>query len=183
MPERAVVVEDDSELRELLVELLVEAGHEATAFGRGDVALQALQAGHPADVVVTDLTMPGMGGQELLGELRTRHPELNVIVITAFGSIESAIQLVKGGAYDYLTKPVAAHDLLQAVDRALGESRARRELSQLAGSGAGPGAPLMGAAPPLRELRRTIVRIAHSRHPVLIAGESGTGKELVARTL
>ncbi|HXV87358.1 MAG TPA: sigma-54 dependent transcriptional regulator [Gemmatimonadales bacterium] len=183
MPDKVVVVEDDVALRSLLVELLEDAGESVVPFATGDSALAALGAGEPADLVVTDLMMPGLSGRDLLQALRSRRPELNVVVITAFGSIESAIELVKAGAYDYLTKPVAADDLLDAVRRALAESRARRELSRRMQPGVGVAAQLVGSSSALRELLRTAARFAHARHAVLITGEAGTGKEVVARAL
>ncbi|MBX6362690.1 MAG: sigma-54-dependent Fis family transcriptional regulator [Gemmatimonadetes bacterium] len=186
MPERVVIVEDDRELREFLAEILEDAGYDVQPFATADAALRALSDGdaeEPADVVVTDLVMPGMRGQELLRELRVRRPELNVIVITAFGSIDSAIELVKAGAYDYLTKPLGADELVLAVQRALADSRLRREVARLsrAGTAAPPG--IVAASRPMQEIFQLLSRAAQSRHPVLITGESGTGKELIAREI
>ena len=98
MPERILIIEDDRELRELLVEVLGDAGYDPLPFASAGAALQALDDTGPGDLVLTDLIMPGMQGQELLAEVRRRAPELNVVVMTAFGSIESAIELVKAGA-------------------------------------------------------------------------------------
>ncbi|HEY6924860.1 MAG TPA: sigma-54 dependent transcriptional regulator [Steroidobacteraceae bacterium] len=183
MPDHVLVVEDDTELRDLLVEVLVEAGYEATGFAAAHAVLRELESGQAADLVVTDLVMPGMRGQELLQKLRARWPELNVIVITAFGSIDSAIELVKAGAYEYLTKPLATDELLLAVDRALEESRLRREAARLSTSGVLPPRGFVAASRPMQELFRLMSRAARSRQLVLITGESGTGKELVARAL
>ncbi|MBW3628841.1 MAG: sigma-54 dependent transcriptional regulator [Gemmatimonadetes bacterium] len=183
MSEQIVVVEDDRELRSLLVDVLVDAGYGALAFATADDALRALvQGAESADLVVTDLILPGMRGQELLREVRRRRPELNVIVITAFGSIDSAIELVKAGAYDYITKPFSTDELLLVIERALHESRLRREIAQIAGSVAAPPG-LVGASQPMRELFRSLHRVAASGLPVLITGESGTGKELIAQEL
>ena len=181
MSETVFVVEDDPELRDLLVEVLNSAGFQAGAYANGELALRAIDQGVAADVVITDLRMPGMGGEELLAELRKRSLGVNVVVITAFGSIESAIVLIKAGAYDYLTKPVNAADLVHAVKRALAESDMRRSLARREGSGRPAG--FVGATRPVVELFQLIARAAHSRHPVIITGESGTGKELVARAL
>jgi DNA-binding NtrC family response regulator len=181
MSESVFVVEDDRELRDLLVELLGGDGYRATAFANGELALRAIDQGDRADVVITDLRMPGMGGEKLLAELQKRSLGINVIVITAFGSIESAIALIKAGVYDYLTKPVNAVDLRQAVERALGESKVRRNLARHHESGRPAG--FVGTSRPLLDLFQLIARAAHSRHPVIITGESGTGKELVARAL
>ena len=184
MPDRLVVVEDDRELRDLVVELLQGAGYEAVAYPAGTAALSDLAQGQPADLVITDLVMPGMGGEALLGEIRKCRPELNVVIITAFGSIDSAIALVKGGAYDYVTKPFSSDDFLSVVRSALSDSRTRREMaraSRLAEAGGIPG--FVGASRSVQELFRLVSRAAQTRHPVLITGESGTGKELVARAV
>jgi DNA-binding NtrC family response regulator len=110
-------------------------------------------------------------------------PELNVIVITAFGSIDSAIELVKLGAYDYLTKPFGRDELLLSIERALEESRLRREVAALARSAAPRPPGFIGASRPIQALFALIQRAAPSPYTVLITGESGTGKELVARGL
>jgi DNA-binding NtrC family response regulator len=177
-----VVVEDEAGVRELLEEVLAGAGYRVTGYGNGAKALEALARGLDADLVITDLRMPGLGGEQLLAELRTRRPEVNVVVITAFGSIESAIGMVKAGAYDYLTKPFGSDELLLTVHRAMEESRLRREVSRLArGEGGVPG--MVGASRAMREVTGLIARVAPSPLSVLVTGESGTGKELVARAI
>jgi DNA-binding NtrC family response regulator len=182
MPERVVVVEDEDGVRELLEEVLTGAGYQVAGFPNGTDAMEALIGGQEADLVITDLRMPGIGGEQLLAELRTRRPEVNVVVITAFGSIESAIDMVKAGAYDYLTKPFGSDELLLTVHRAMEESRLRREVSRLArGDGSAPG--LVGASRAMREVTSLIARVAPSPLPVLVTGESGTGKELVAQAI
>jgi DNA-binding NtrC family response regulator len=182
MPERVVVVEDELGVRELLEEVLTGAGYDVVGFPSAAPALEALSGGEDADLVITDLRMPGLGGDELLIQLKARRPEVNVVVITAFGSIESAIELVKAGAYDYLTKPFGSDELLLTVQRAMEESRLRREVSRLArGDGSVPG--LVGASRAMREVTGLVARVAPSPLPVLVTGESGTGKELVARAV
>jgi len=184
MAEQVMVVEDDRELRELLVDLLGEAGYESVPMPGADAALQAIEAGLPCDLVLTDLLMPGIRGEVLLERLRDLRPELNVIVMTAFGSIGSAIELVKAGAYDYLTKPLDSDVLLGTTRRALEESRLRREAAQATrAAGAEPPAGFVGASKPMQRLFQLVARVGAARQPVLITGESGTGKELVARAL
>src|SRR6266851_4718322 len=182
--DHVLVVEDDGELRDFLVEVLNTAGHVTTGYPTADAALRAVAEGARADVVVTDLIMPGMPGADLLRGLRQQRPELNVIVMTAFGSIDSAVELVRAGAYDYLTKPIATQELLLAVSHALDQSRLRREVARLGRSAMAAGLPgFLGASQPIQDLLGLVVRAAQSRHPVLITGESGTGKELVARAI
>ena len=182
MPEHVILVEDDRDLRDFLVEVLEDAGYVVRAFAHADPALAHLRGSEPASVVVTDLIMPGMRGQDLLREARSLRPELNVIVITAFGSIDSAIELVKAGAYDYLTKPFGSDELLLTVERALGESRLRRELAVLERDvDVIPG--FVGASRSMKELFALIRRVGPTRYPVLLMGETGTGKELAARAL
>jgi DNA-binding NtrC family response regulator len=182
MTERVFVVEDEKAVRDLLEEVLRGAGYAVVGHPNGLTALDALVAGEEVDLVISDLRMPGLSGEGLLAQIRQLRPELNVVVITAFGSIESAIEMVKAGAYDYLTKPFGTDELLLTVQRAMQESRLRREISRLArGEGGVPG--LIGASRAMRDVAGRIVRVAPSPLPVLITGESGTGKELVARAV
>ncbi len=182
MHERVIIAEDETGVRELLEEVLSGAGYQVTGYAGGAGALEAIVRGDDADVVITDLRMPGMGGEQLLAEIRQRRPEINVVVITAFGSIESAIGMVKAGAYDYLTKPFSSDELLLTVQRAMEEGRLRREVSRLArGDGGVPG--FIGASRAMREVGELIGRVAPSALPVLVTGESGTGKDLVAQAI
>jgi DNA-binding NtrC family response regulator len=178
-----LLAEDDRELRAFLVEVLESAGYTVTGVPTADGAIRILASDERVDLIITDLIMPGRRGQELLSEARRLTPEVPVIVITAFGSIDSAIELVKQGAQDYLTKPFGTDELLRAVARALGESRIGREAAAEARVSAAPPPGFLGASPAIQEVFRMIARAAPSPHTVLITGESGTGKELVARAL
>jgi two-component system response regulator PilR (NtrC family)/two-component system response regulator HydG len=183
MTDHIVIVEDDRELRMLLRETLADAGHAVSDFANAESALGYLTGSGPADLVITDLILPGMRGNELLREIRTRRPEVNVMVVTAFGSIDSAIELVKAGAFDYLTKPFGTDEMLLSVDRALSESRLRREVARLSRSVRTPLPGFIGASRVMDELFVLIQRVGPSQRAALICGESGTGKELVARAI
>jgi len=183
MSEHIVLAEDDRELRAFLTEVLEDAGYAVSAFPNAELTLEYLVPDSTADLLVTDLIMPGMRGHELLLEIRRRRPDINVIVITAFGSIDSAIQLVKQGAWDYLTKPFGTDEFLHAVERALEESRVRRDAAAAARNAPPALTGFIGASPPMLELFDLIRRAGPSQRSVLISGETGTGKELVARSL
>jgi DNA-binding NtrC family response regulator len=150
--DRIAVIEDDRELRELLHDILRDAGYEAITFATAEAALRELPAAKP-ELVLTDLMLPGMTGAELLAEIRRLRPDLHVIAMTAFGSIESAIELVKAGAFNYLTKPLSTDELLLAVERALADSASRRELAR-AGAPDAVAAPaeFIGKSAPMQEL-------------------------------
>jgi DNA-binding NtrC family response regulator len=183
MSDHIILVEDDKELRSFLAEALDDAGYTVGDFATADAACEYLSRGGRADAVVTDLIMPGMRGHELLQEVRSRRPEVNVIIITAFGAIDSAIALVKAGAYDYLTKPFSTDELLLALERALEESRLRREVARLSEMATSLIPGFVGASRAMQEVYELIHRAATAQFPVLITGESGTGKELVARAV
>ena len=183
MRESILLAEDDRELRTFLTEVLEEAGYQVTATPTADAAIRVIESNAAVDLVVTDLIMPGRRGPELLAEVRRCRPEVPVIVITAFGSIDSAIELVKQGAFDYLTKPFGTDEFLDAVSRGLAESRVGRESAAQARSAAAPPSGFIGASPAMQNVFQVIARAAASPHTVLVTGESGTGKELVARAL
>ncbi len=179
--ERILLAEDDRDLRLLLAEVLDGAGYRVRAVASGAEALHELRDPE-LDLVVTDLIMPGASGKDVLQVARELRTDLNVLVITAFGTIESAIELVKQGAFDYLTKPFSNEELLLSVQRALEESRLRRESASAARDPAVPRG-FVGASGPMRALFEMIRKVGPSPLPVLVTGETGTGKELVARAL
>jgi DNA-binding NtrC family response regulator len=171
-------------MRDLLQEILEEAGHETvvTADGRAALAHIDREQEH-FDLVVTDVRMPGLLGDELLAGVRERRPEVPVIVITAFGSVEQAVEMVKRGAYQYLTKPFQTAELLRVVGEALEASAPRRQQARLRREMPAAPARIVGASRPVRELFESVKRAGRSASTVLITGESGTGKELVARAV
>ncbi|MGH7359960.1 MAG: sigma-54-dependent transcriptional regulator, partial [Candidatus Rokuibacteriota bacterium] len=184
MRHRVLIVEDDHIARKGLADLLSLWGYEVASASDGVEALERA-AEEPPAVVVSDLVMPGMDGLALLSTLRTDHPEAAVIMLTGQGSIESAVQAMKEGAYDYLTKPLDPSRLQVLLERALDRAetarevhRLRRELRQRGAFGR-----LVAGAPLMREVTRQIEQVAPTDATVLVLGESGTGKELVARTI
>ncbi|HEX6322853.1 MAG TPA: sigma-54 dependent transcriptional regulator [Vicinamibacterales bacterium] len=182
--ERVLVVEDDEAARLGLVELVRTWGYVAEEAVDGDDALAKIDEFRPA-IVLTDLVMPGRTGLELLRALSDRLRELTVILLTAQGSVESAVAAMREGAYDYLTKPVDPQRLKILLDRVLERQDQRREVQVLRRQlrDRGTFGRIVGASPSVRAIYRTIEQAAPTTASVLIVGESGTGKELVAQTI
>jgi DNA-binding NtrC family response regulator len=181
-PEQILVVEDDAALRATLETLLGAAGYVVFAAADGESALRILQR-HDIDLVLSDLVMPGMGGEELVRQVRQSYPDVPVIVLTSFGSVASAVALTRSGAAEYLTKPVQMPVLLDAMRRALDDTRSQRERRRATRPAAAHLKGIIGRSRVMRALFDQIARIAPSRAPVLITGETGTGKELIARAV
>ncbi|NLX13306.1 MAG: sigma-54-dependent Fis family transcriptional regulator [Phycisphaerales bacterium] len=180
---RVCVVDDKEMLRDSLAETLRREDHLVQAFGDPAEALEAIKAGS-FDCVVTDLKMPGMDGVTLLRELRGAGGECAVILMTAFGTVDTAVEAMKLGAFDYITKPFDADKICLLVDRAIQHTRLRSENEALRRSLTdGEQREMIGDSPAMRVLRETIKRVAPSSNTVLIQGESGTGKEMLARAV
>lgn len=181
--ERILVVEDDRELRGLLDEELGEAGYEVATVADAEAALEEVRdAG--ADVVVSDLKLPGGDGMALLERMAGLHSRPGFIMVTAFGTIAQAMQAVKAGADDFLTKPLDIDHLLVVIARVLEMRRLRQQvarLERLVDGGDFHG--MHGTSRPMRELFEQIQLVARADGPVLVLGESGTGKEQVARAI
>ncbi len=182
--QRILIAEDDADLRDLLQDDLEDAGYETRLATDGRAAHRLLEdANEWFDLLLTDVRMPGLTGKELLSAAREMRPEIPVIVITAFGSVEDAVGMVKAGAFEYLTKPFESSQLLPLIERALAETAASREQTRLRRTLPQTPPRLIGASLHMQELFKLIARAARGASNVLITGESGTGKEVVARSI
>ena len=186
---RVLVVDDEENLRHMLQTLLKREGYEPVGVPSVDCALREL-GNLPYDIIITDLRMPGRSGMDLVDEVRRRNLDATVVVMTAFGSKDVAIEAMKRGAYDYLSKPFEADELVLLLRKAEERERLFRENQSLARQVRSDGVEPEGAfgdfvahSPQMLELFRTVRKIAEFKTTVLIDGESGTGKELVARAI
>ena len=178
---RILIVENEENMRRVLRALLRRDHYEILEAGDGEAAL-ALLAKHPVDVVLSDLKMPRMNGLELLGEMSRRFRPIPMILLTAYGTIGSAVEALKQGAFDYLTKPFDSEEIRQVIAKAV-RTRALQDKETLPGPEEDPDGLLVGESAALLHVKRLIERVAPTQTTVLISGESGTGKELVARSL
>ena len=183
-PATLLVADDDPGLRESLERTLTREGYRVVLASDGRAALERVQAGG-IDLIVTDLRMPGLTGLELLRAAKAIMPDVDVILLTAFGTVEEAVKAMKDGAYDFLTKPFRREQLIKLVDKALErrdlieQNKAlKKQLEDIRAKG-----QMIGASPAFRRMLTLVEQIADSSATMLIQGESGTGKELVARTI
>jgi two-component system, NtrC family, response regulator AtoC len=172
-----LIADDEANLRKVLCALLDKDGHETLAVGDGNAALKTLEE-REIDILITDLKMPGLGGLELLDAVRPRWPMLPVIVMTAHGTVDTAVSALKKGAIDYITKPFDKEELRVAVRKGIS---ARRGVQS--SNGGEVRYRMTGESPRMTELFNVIDKVAATPSTVLITGESGTGKELVASRL
>jgi DNA-binding NtrC family response regulator len=180
-----LVVEDDADMRDFIQEILVEQGYDVTTAANGKEALERLDE-TPFPVIVSDLKMPVMDGITLLDKINGRDVlKPFVILITAFGDIDDAIQLINRGAYDYIIKPFKLEQLLIAVKKAVAELMMRQKIEELERITSSRNTPhnLIGKSPSMLKLFRFIEKIANSPGNVLLEGDTGTGKELIARAI
>jgi DNA-binding NtrC family response regulator len=179
-----LIVEDDASIRQVCTELGLSLGYHVRSAESLPHARALLQSG-PVDIVLLDLHLPGGTGAELLHHLRETTPAAAVVIMTAHASIASAVELLRAGACNYLSKPFSLDQLQTALEEAKGHwqrSESSRTLREQLASGKGAGA-LIGDSAAMHRVFRLISKVAFTRHPVLIQGEFGTGKETIARTI
>lgn len=177
--QRILVVDDDALSREFLVEAISALGYKPIEAKNGQEALERAQHSNP-DLVLTDLRMPGMDGIELLRKIRELQPDMPSVMITAQGTIETAVQAMRQGASDFVLKPCTAEALEVVIDRIERTTRLIRENQYLRTEVSGAPNDIVAKSPSMLETLRTASRIARSKGTVLITGESGTGKERIA---
>ena len=177
-----LLIEDDASLAANLCDVLKEEGFKVIVCSRGDEGLR--RAGKDeCEVVLTDLRLPGLGGLELVRQLHDTQPRLPVVLMTAHGTIETAIEATKLGAYDYLQKPFEMPALIDVLHRAVDAGRLMREPVTLPDAPVGGRTALVGTGRAMQEVCKEIGRVAAKPVTVLIQGETGTGKELIARAI
>jgi DNA-binding NtrC family response regulator len=179
-----LVVDDESTTRELCRSIANSIGLRVRTADTTEGALEIMETA-PVDVVVTDLKVPRMGGLELLKQIRARHPHVHLMVLTQFGTIENAVEAMRLGAADYVTKPFHVEDFrakLERVVHAAALDQENRILREQLRTRPGFGG-LIGVSPKMQKVYKLIEKVSQHKYPVLILGESGTGKELVARSI
>ncbi|MDR1309488.1 MAG: sigma-54 dependent transcriptional regulator, partial [Deltaproteobacteria bacterium] len=184
IPGRVLIVDDEEHIRKIMSIMLSKRGHQCRTAASGQEAL-ALAARETFDVVFTDLNMPGLDGLGLLARLRAEAPDTLVIMVTAFASVDTAIQAMKEGAYDYIAKPFGDDEIALVLEKALERGRLldenkrlRREIGERRDANV-----FLGQSPAITKVFDTIAKVAETKATVLITGESGTGKELAARSI
>ncbi|WNG59578.1 sigma-54-dependent Fis family transcriptional regulator [Archangium gephyra] len=185
-PTTVLVVDDDRANLDSVSRIFQREGLETLSASNGTEALELLRRPE-VSVMVTDLMMPGMDGQELLKASRTIRPDVEVVLMTAYGTVETAVAAMKDGAYDFITKPLKRHSLVKSVQKALERHELAAEnrvlKAKLAEMGNAGGRSMVGQSPAFRAMMDTLRQAAPSTATVLLLGESGTGKELAARAL
>ena len=179
-----LVVDDEINIRGALVTMLEKKGHQVRGVATAEEGLAQLEAA-PAELVITDLRMPGIGGMEFLCRLKDVWPDTEVVVMTAYGSIDTAVEAMRYGAYDYLTKPIDRERFPIVVDKALERHTLTTENKQLRDrlETRTRFDQMVGESEPMQRVYNLVDMVADSAVTVLLTGESGTGKELVARAI
>ena len=182
---KILVVDDDAVARDLLADALKKEGYNVEAYGSGEEAIARGREGR-VDLVLTDIRMGAVDGLTVLREFKRMSQDTAIVVLTAFGSLEGAIEAIKQGAYDYLAKPFKKEEIKLVVQRSLDHCRLLRENTKFREElkkGKDEWSPLVGSSTAMLEVYKLVARVSESRSTVLLQGESGTGKELIARAI
>ncbi|HEX8751663.1 MAG TPA: response regulator, partial [Nitrospira sp.] len=183
-PSKILVVDDDAVARDLLADALKKEGYEVEAYASGEEAIARGREGR-VDLVLTDIRMGAVDGLTVLREFKRMSHDTAIVVLTAFGSLEGAIEAIKQGAYDYLAKPFKKEEIKLVVQRSLDHCRLLRENTKFREElkSKDEWSPLVGSSPAMLEVYKLVARVSESKSTVLLQGESGTGKELIARAI
>mgnify|MGYP006287755925 CR=1 FL=1 len=178
-----LVIDDDDQLRKSFHKLLTEEHYQVVGAASGEAGLSMIR-NHLPDLVIVDMRLPGINGLETFRAIHEIEPKLPVVIMTAYGTTETAIEATKLGAFDYVLKPFEIPEMLDVIEKALEAGRFMRSPVDLdAAPGGTAGEAIIGRSPPMQEIYKAIGRVAATDATVLIRGESGTGKELVARAV
>jgi DNA-binding NtrC family response regulator len=177
-----LVVDDEQSIATAFERFLRDEGHRCRIASSGDDALRLMEDRSP-DMVFMDVRMPGRSGLEGLQEIRRRFPDVQVVIMTAYGSSQTSIDAIRGGAFDYLSKPLDLDELRTVIGKALAAQRVRSAAAGGVEAGVTQGVRLVGETAAIREVYKLIGRIATTDAPALVVGERGTGKQLVTRTI
>jgi len=177
-----LIVDDDAQLRQSFSKLLTEEGYTVQAASSGEEGISMVQDSLP-DLVIMDVRLPGISGLEAFEAIHDEEPKLPVIIMTAFGTTETAIDATRIGAFDYILKPFEIPNMLALIEQALEAGRLMRSRVEMDAFPASPSSEaLVGRSNPMQEIYKAIGRVAPTDATVLVRGESGSGKELVARS-
>ncbi len=176
------VVDDDRSIRFVLERALKRAGIGVRTFDRAQGVREALKTEVPS-VLVSDIRMPGESGTDLLNFVKGEHPEVAVIIMTAYSDLDNAVSAFQGGAFDYLAKPFDLDKTVELIERAKRDAQSRRAVEEKPTRLSSAGSDLIGRAAAMQDVFRAVGRLSHSHVTVLITGESGTGKEVIARSI
>ncbi|MDL1963149.1 MAG: sigma-54 dependent transcriptional regulator [Deltaproteobacteria bacterium] len=181
---KILVVDDEEHMLKLFEKILTKQGHDVRTAASGTEAISLLEE-ESFDLMFSDLVMPDLGGMDLLKEVKTGYPDVPFIVITAYGSIGSAVEAMKTGAFDYLTKPFRKDDILLTVGKALKYCELSNEIKRLREKLKDKDGfkKIIGKSKAMQDVLKLVARVADSQATILIQGESGTGKELIARLI
>jgi len=179
-----LIVDDERSIRDACREVAQSLGFNTFTADSAEHAYRLLES-QGIDAVLLDLRLPGAGGLEALNQIKSRRPDAIIVVVTGYGTVQSAVQAMKNGAYDYVTKPFSLEELKLLLDRVVSHLKLKTEnrvLREKIKSRQGFGS-IVGTSPEMEKLYRIVAKAAYSTHPVLVLGESGTGKEVVARSI